>query len=476
MKKIYILLSCMILSVFSLGITVKAAVSNMTITVGQVMAEGENEILVPIDIANNKGLCGMTISIDYDDELVLKDVIEGTALTSLTMTKPGNFNDTNIKILWDGIDSDATNGTVANLVFANPQKVGTYPIKVSYVSGDILDGNINPVEAELVQGSIIIKERDTTKPDVPDNSCEKNGHKGNIEIRGAKKPTCEKDGYTGDTYCKVCNVKVKSGETIKATGHIFTNETIDKEATYTEPGQKSKHCANCDAVIDVQVIPVKEKETLELNEKVEYNNLIFKVTGVGKDASVEYGGVKNIKPSSVTIPATVRIRNVTYKITSVSENAFKNNKKITKVVIGNNVKSIGANAFAGCTKLKSIKIEKNVTTIGMRAFYGCKRLTSITLGSKVTTIGFSAFRNCTALTKLTIPSKVKKIGKQAFYGCKKLKSITIKTTKLTSKNVGKQAFKGTNTKATIKVPRKKLSAYKKLLKSKGISKKAKIKK
>ena len=92
------------------------------------------------------------------------------------------------------------------------------------------------------------------------------------------------------------------------------------------------------------------------------------------------------------------------------------------------------------------------------------------------TIGDKAFYKCTALTKVTIPSKVNKIGKQAFYGCKNLKNITIKTTKLTSNKVGSKAFKNISSKATIKVPKSKLKAYKKLLKAKGVSSKAKIKK
>ena len=80
------------------------------------------------------------------------------------------------------------------------------------------------------------------------------------------------------------------------------------------------------------------------------------------------------------------------------------------------------------------------------------------------------------MTSITIPSNVSKIGSKAFYGCKKLKNITIKTKKLTNKKVGKRAFQGIVKKATIKVPSSKLNSYKKLLVSKGVSKKAKFKK
>lgn len=77
-----------------------------------------------------------------------------------------------------------------------------------------------------------------------------------------------------------------------------------------------------------------------------------------------------------------------------------------------------------------------------------------------------------ALAKVTVGKGVTKIEGNAWKDCRKLKSIVIKTTKL--KKVGKNALKGIHDKATIKVPAKKLSQYKKLLKSKGQGKKVKI--
>lgn len=170
------------------------------------------------------------------------------------------------------------------------------------------------------------------------------------------------------------------------------------------------------------------------------------------NAEVEY-----VKPAtkvtSVKIPNTVKIDGVEYKVVSIASNAFKNNKKLTTVKMGSNLRTIGSGAFSGCKKLKNVTIGKNVTAIKDKAFY-----------------------KCIALSKIIIPSKVKKIGKQAFCNCSKLKSITIKTSKLTVKNVGSKAFKGIYKKSTIKVPKKKLSSYKKLLKKKSIPSKAKIRK
>ena len=124
----------------------------------------------------------------------------------------------------------------------------------------------------------------------------------------------------------------------------------------------------------------------------------------------------------------VRVDGVSYRVTSIADNAFKNNKKITKVVIGSNIVTIGKNAFAKCTNITSIVIGKNVT----------------------------------------------KIEKNAFYGCRKLKKITIKSEKLTSKSVAKNAFSRIGKKTVIKVPTSKYKAYKKMLYAKGLNKKVRI--
>lgn len=44
----------------------------------------------------------------------------------------------------------------------------------------------------------------------------------NTEIRNAKDATCTKDGYTGDTYCSVCNELLKQGTEIPKTGAHIT--------------------------------------------------------------------------------------------------------------------------------------------------------------------------------------------------------------------------------------------------------------
>ena len=134
------------------------------------------------------------------------------------------------------------------------------------------------------------------------------------------------------------------------------------------------------------------------------------------------------KAKAVTVPAGIKINGVSYKVTSIAKKAFYKNKKITSVMIGNNVTVVNDSAFEGCTKLSKVTIGTGVTKIGAKAFKSCKKLGTVKISSK------------------------------------KLKSV------------GKQAFKGTKTDIKVTVPAKKQTAYKKLLKNSGISRKSKIKK
>lgn len=74
---------------------------------------------------------------------------------------------------------------------------------------------------------------------------------------------------------------------------------------------------------------------------------------------------------NTTIPATIKLSGVTYKVTAISEKAFKLNAKVRKVVIGKNIKTIGKYAFDRCKNLKNITVKsKCLSSIGKKALRG----------------------------------------------------------------------------------------------------------
>lgn len=75
---------------------------------------------------------------------------------------------------------------------------------------------------------------------------------------------------------------------------------------------------------------------------------------------------------TLEVPETVDYEGVTYYVTEIADNAFKNNK-LPNAYIGANVGRIGAHAFEGCTIMSDISIYSHVVDeIGEQAFKDCK--------------------------------------------------------------------------------------------------------
>ena len=170
----------------------------------------------------------------------------------------------------------------------------------------------------------------------------------------------------------------------------------------------------------------------------------------------------NSTPTTPVIPSTGQNKtwqtkvNVALKIGAKAVD--KKTKATYKVTTSNTVQYVKASS----KKAKTVKVPSTITVNGVKC--------------QVTSIAPKAMKGNKKLTKVVIPASVRTIGAQAFAGCKNLKNITIQTPYLTKKSVGAKAFKGISNKAVIKVPKKQLKAYQKLLKTKGVSKKVKIKK
>lgn len=233
---------------------------------------------------------------------------------------------------------------------------------------------------------------------------------------GAKKNTPTPDGKNSDNNNSSEGQKPSdntSDQTVDKEGNEITNPSAIKGNTVTVKGVKYKLVSNGKAIL------------------------------ISAPASIK----------KLTVPAAVKSSGKSYKVVSIADKAFKGKKKLTSITIGKNVKAIGKNAFANCSKLSSVKGMKAVASIGDQAFASCKSLKSF-----------------------TIPSKVKKIGSKIFNKDKKLSTITVKSSKLSSKTVNKTAFKGLRSNIVVKVPKSKLKVYKALLKTKGLSAKATVKK
>ena len=220
------------------------------------------------------------------------------------------------------------------------------------------------------------------------------GHKS--ETVGAKAPTCKEDGYTGDEVCKVCHETLNKGTTIpKTDSHEWGKWTIKRESTCTEKGEQSRKCTVCGEE-EIESLPLAKHtwdngkvtqapsytkvgvKTWTCSEcgktktttlaKLQMPKAGTKVIVGGNQYTVTKAGSEvrfskaNAKARAITVPSTIKAKAITYKVTSIGTNAFKNCKKLTKATIGANVKVIKAKAFNNCPKLKAVTIKTALLT------------------------------------------------------------------------------------------------------------------
>ena len=217
-------------------------------------------------------------------------------------------------------------------------------------------------------------------------------------------------------HCTRCDSK-KDVTEIPASGkHTWNNGVITKPATIAEEGVKTYTCTVCGVtrtetiaklpMPTVTPVPtatptpaitsaptVTPTPSVSVGTKItdKKTGNIYKVTS-SRSSSQTVAFIGNKVKTSVTIPTTIKIKGATYKVTEISASAFKNNRKLKKVVIGQNIVRIGKNAF-----------------------YGCKKLTAITIKSSRLTlknIGKNAFKNTSPKATVKVPKKQKVLYNQ----------------------------------------------------------------
>ena len=219
------------------------------------------------------------------------------------------------------------------------------------------------------------------------------GHvEGEKKIENATEAVCEAGGsYDEVVYCTVCN-KELSRTTVKteAKGHKWNKGKVTTEPTYAEEGVKTYTCTACGAT-KTEVIPKRNMEyTVGSTYQDISTNAIYRITVINQQ--VEYVCPIDKKLKKATIPSQIRIGNVTYKVTSIGNNAFKRCKNLSSITIGNNISKIGNKAFYNCKKLKKIKIKSKKLTLKK--------------------IGKSAFKKINKKAKISVPKSKKKSYKK----------------------------------------------------------------
>lgn len=178
----------------------------------------------------------------------------------------------------------------------------------------------------------------------------------NTEIVGAKAPSCTTEGYTGDEVCKDCHATIKKGHKLAKTAHQWSTWKTTTNPSYASEGEQTRQCSQC-----------HQTETRKLN-KLPLPKAGTKYTVGGNQYTVLKAGLSvrfskaNPKAKTVTIPNTIKVDGISYKVAEVGANAFKNNKKVKKVTIGANVVKIANKAFNKCPSIRNVIIKTTLLT------------------------------------------------------------------------------------------------------------------
>lgn len=142
---------------------------------------------------------------------------------------------------------------------------------------------------------------------------------------------------------------------------------------------------------------VKNNEKYEVTEEdiaIANNFSMNRVTIEGVSGYTVFR-LKNKSLTEIVIPNTFMGK----PVIAISVDAFNNNKTITSISIGSNLKKIGAYAFIECSALETVLFdeESQLLSVSEYAFAHCISLTSITIPASVKAIGYGVFNTCTLL-------------------------------------------------------------------------------
>ena len=184
-----------------------------------------------------------------------------------------------------------------------------------------------------------------------------------------------------------------------------------------------------------------------IKQSFSVNDINYTITS-SSPPTVEVG-LNTAFVGSANIPATVTNASITYSVTRIGSNAFKNCTGLTSVNIPNSVTAIGASAFSECSNLASVNIPNVVKNIGASAFEKCSSLASVSIPNSVTTIGASAFAKCSSLASVSIPNSLTIINATTFSECSNLASVNIPNV---VKSIGASAFAKCSSLTSINIP------------------------
>lgn len=152
------------------------------------------------------------------------------------------------------------------------------------------------------------------------------------------------------------------------------------------------------------------------------NFIISEETRSESDAEKDFIIIQNVLVKYV---GNARIVSIPNNVRVIGRNAFKNQTKITKMIIPESVEEIQESAFERCIQIPYITFPKSLQNIGDKAFCRCYNLAYIALNDGIKEIGDEAFGFCGKIKTVNLNNRVEKISPTAFNNCSQLMKFSI---------------------------------------------------
>ena len=197
---------------------------------------------------------------------------------------------------------------------------------------------------------------------------------------------------------------VSNGGTNVAAQKVEQNKTITKvtvtkanyifDGWYTDKAFKNKFSETSKITKNIVLYAKWMPALPEKGKEITVGDLVYKITfSHASEGTVAVSGVKK-SVKKVTIPPTVKIGNITFKVTSIASKAFTKAKKLNKVEIGANITKIDSKAFYNLKKLKTITFKTlKAPKIASKAFKGTHAKCKVTVPKKMSKKEFNKLKN-----------------------------------------------------------------------------------
>lgn len=181
---------------------------------------------------------------DSDKEKTLEDGKAVTATANYVGSDAGNYENESVVITLTRSKCDHLKTELKNAKPATCKETGytgdTYCVECGEL---VVSGTVIPLGKHQGGKATCIHQAVCTVCGTSYGDLDSSNHE-HTEVRGKVAEGCTTEGYTGDTYCSDCKVKIRTGSVIAAKGHSYTS-TVTKEATTNEEGVRTYTCKNC---------------------------------------------------------------------------------------------------------------------------------------------------------------------------------------------------------------------------------------